>query len=529
MQSILLALGVYIFSNSLLKNSCLALLASVCAITARPYGFNIAWYAWIQWYPYPAECALGCMLIAAALFLRGSKFYSIPLFIAGMFHPLQGFYLAIIFCIFMLFQLYNKGRWISFFKEVSIIAIVVIAFSYIVLSPAMEQTSYVERTTENLFFDVVARSSHILTWIEHLDTFIPDVAFYLSILVIASFSYIYVSEKNKIFLFSLIFSGISLPVTHIFFTLICDNPINALSALILTRSSQIIILLALPYAIMACINFCKKDVFYNRILLSFAAVKFLLIMSVQNTVITGIAIAACSFVRHNLIKLVIIMICLLGYKYDLGVLFENSHTFMYMFYGAEFVSFGILAGLSIAVVLFPKLQNLCVICLICILGYSAILNTQYLGAAFTHTVQKKDRYDAQVWAKTHTPPGSYFLGLDPKIGSWRCISNRPLYGIFQIPSIAVYHFPEKAKLFFRNQAEVFAQLSGIPVEELYSGTYLDAWGKIKPLMDKKAYSELAIVENVTYYFSPIDKKLFDFPVLYANDTYSIQCLAPVCP
>ena len=102
LQSILLAIGIFLLSNHLLKNVKYSLLAVGLSFLSNPLNHNLADYGGLEWMPYMGLSSMAVGLISLLLYYIDKKNLSLlALILTGFIHPSVGVYTCAITFIYI--------------------------------------------------------------------------------------------------------------------------------------------------------------------------------------------------------------------------------------------------------------------------------------------------------------------------------------------------------------------------------------------------------------------------------------------
>jgi hypothetical protein len=381
------------------------------------------------------------------------------------------------------------------------------------------------------YFAINSINMHIVPWAEAPLEFFTALFVYAIYLALAAVCYVYYKNQNskKNILLAAIACGLALPLFHYVSTMI--TLLNPLSSLILTRSSQIIIILLTPFIMKSFAHYFRHEYFWiMRIFGAIIAVLTILLPSSQHLLALLLYLLALRYLKNNFLQSVLSLLCCLialvnigdffpeaGYIFN-AVIFEPLPNIFAAYYTKALWPIAIIA-LSLLIIM-----RFCRPAVLILFGlmYITTLWTNYLWCRnFDNNMNGIAKYEVQAWAKDNLPISANTLMMANN-SAWISTTERSRTWLLKAHNLAVYYFPEKVKPHLIDVGKFISREFNVPEEIIFNKPFTNLCAKYLHLFSKDTYLAFAKDFNCDYVLVDSDKLLFDFPVIYQNDKYSVQ-------
>ena len=551
LQNVLLGLAVFRFAICVSSSPTVAWLSLALTFLGKTYAWNLAAYGDLMYTPYAGHLALPFLIYAVTFALEKKPWKLFACFLTGgLFHPPLTICMAGILGLYWLWSL-RSGLSIKGFLLRCLGLIVCLAISVVphqISMYGLKQISDPEKLT------LILINSHTVPWIAtlYLPAIIKNTLKLLPLLVLA-FAGLRVgslTRESKKFLVCAALASLLLTVGHV---IICELRIIPLMRLILHRSSLLVAVLAVPYAMSYLVNRMRLANWPDRFVVASALMSPGVYLMLSMGAV-GLPLAYKDLKKKANLYRWLRPLAWLGYSLTLVMVAPNflnqsiyyfSRT-LYHTIGLdlpwpslpllEHVSVYVPVTAALAVVMMwwadksekqeedPSAASVAAqrwrkawvwITAVMCLGF---VYFNHVSATWALTADARNWHDVQIWARHNTKPDSNFTlsGTHPYY-SWRSLADRPVVSCYRVGQYYVYGL--EAKAYDRRLEEFYKRHCAITPEDFLHNNVHTCFLSL----DENTLREFAHEFHSNYLVTRIKHK-FNFPIVYKNGSFVVYKL-----
>jgi hypothetical protein len=501
LQNILLGLATYDLTYTLIKKREWSFLVAVFVYYARPYDWNLAAYGDLEWMAYAGYLALPFCLFAISSYIKARfKLTYFSLLLAALIHPSLGFMTNFILGLNVFVNaLLEKKNLLHLTKKV-LPHIVVLILSML---PMQLLTAGKLIKLNHQDYQLIFNNGHIAPWAT-LDANFTNAAvtagYMLISLVILNFAALLQLAKKPTFARFIFISIGGVLILALVHYLAVTYYLDDLYKLILTRATQLLVFILMPYAFLSFSRQIKAQqptfLFFIVFLLFLGIYKpnIFFAMSLSYLIFQIFALKFSRYLSLWETGFILVMIWLFYRTIAKGFVPDPVLTLYAVVYLVVALT------LSKYAKFYPKLV---IYGLSLLMMISSLQLSKNIGLAATRG-DAVDYFLMQNWVKHNTLEKSLFVVLEsPTYRGWRNYTYRPLFNPQEYVNVYVNttYAAKHNVAFAQFEADYLAAYHNLTRDELY-------WRELK----KRFGVSYLVTKSHT---------LFAFPIAFKNPSFTL--------